>query len=102
MLPHVGGLEFCRTLRATSQVPIIMLTARTTERDKLAGLGLGADDYLSKPFSPRQIVARVEAALRRAGSSEKKEGIAAGTLVTGPDRCEGTGGGGPVVVTATG
>src|SRR5258707_11565452 len=101
MLPHVGGLEFCRTLRATSQVPIIMLTARTTERDKLAGLALGADDYLTKPFSPRELVARVEAVLRRAGSSEKNECVAAGTLMIDPDRCEVTVGGAPVVLTAT-
>src|SRR5207248_10442336 len=66
MLPELDGLEICRTLRAASSVPIIMLTARSTERDKLAGLSLGADDYLTKPFSPRELVARVEAVLRRA------------------------------------
>src|SRR5258708_29779872 len=70
MLPHVDGLEVCRTLRATSQVPIIMLTARTTERDKLAALALGADDYLTNTFSTRELVPRVEAVFRRAGSSE--------------------------------
>jgi DNA-binding response OmpR family regulator len=101
MLPCLDGLEVCRTLRATSQVPIIMLTARTTERDKLAGLALGADDYLTKPFSPRELVARVEAVLRRAGSSEKKECVSAGALMIDPDRCEVTVAGEPVVLTAT-
>jgi len=66
MLPGVDGLEVCRRLRAESAVPILMLTARSTESDKLAGLGLGADDYLTKPFSPRELVARVRAILRRA------------------------------------
>jgi DNA-binding response OmpR family regulator len=65
MLPGVDGLEVCRTLRKTSGVPIIMLTARATEDDKLRGLELGADDYLTKPFSPRELVARVAAVLRR-------------------------------------
>ena len=101
MLPRVDGLEVCRTLRASSQVPIIMLTARTTERDKLAGLALGADDYLTKPFSPRELVARVEAVLRRSGSSEKKECVAAGALMIDPERCEVTVSGEPVVLTAT-
>src|SRR5258706_387211 len=99
MLPRVDGLEVCRTLRASSQVPIIMLTARTTERDKLAGLALGADDYLTKPSSPRELVARVEGVLGRAGWSEKNECVAAGTLMIDPDRCEVTVGGAPVVLT---
>lgn len=74
MLPRVDGLEVCRTLRAESDVPVILLTARTTEEDKLAGLDLGADDYVTKPFSPRELVARVKAVLRRAGSRERAEG----------------------------
>ncbi len=65
MLPGCDGLEVCRTLRGESDVPIIMLTARTTEDDKLAGLGLGADDYMTKPFSPKELAARVRAVLRR-------------------------------------
>ncbi|MBI4302902.1 MAG: response regulator transcription factor [Chloroflexi bacterium] len=65
MLPGMDGLEVCRTLRGESDVPIIMLTARTTERDKLAGLDIGADDYVTKPFSPRELAARVRAILRR-------------------------------------
>lgn len=69
MLPEVDGYEICRALRAESPVPIVMLTARTTEEDKLRGLDLGADDYIAKPFSPRELVARVRAVLRRASSS---------------------------------
>src|SRR4030043_2198101 len=65
MLPGMDGLEVCRTLRDESDVPIVMLTARTTDDDKLTGLGLGADDYVSKPFSPRELAARVRAVLRR-------------------------------------
>ncbi len=65
MMPGCDGLEVCRTLRRESDVPIIMLTARTTEEDKLTGLGLGADDYVTKPFSPRELAARVRAVLRR-------------------------------------
>ena len=65
MLPGIDGLEVCRTLRNESEVPIIMLTARTTDQDKLIGLGLGADDYMTKPFSPRELAARVRAVLRR-------------------------------------
>jgi two-component system alkaline phosphatase synthesis response regulator PhoP len=65
MLPGCDGLEICRTLKNESDVPIIMLTARTTEDDKLGGLNLGADDYVTKPFSPRELAARVRAILRR-------------------------------------
>ncbi len=65
MLPDLSGEEVCQKLRAISRVPIIMLTAKAEEEDILTGLGLGADDYVSKPFSPRQLVARVEAVLRR-------------------------------------
>jgi len=66
MMPHVDGLEVCRTLRATSSVPIIMLTAKGEEIDKVLGLELGADDYITKPFSMREFRSRVKAALRRA------------------------------------
>ena len=65
MLPGLDGLEVCRVLRAESDVPIIMLTAKTTEQDKLTGLDLGADDYVTKPFSPRELAARIRAVLRR-------------------------------------
>ena len=78
MLPGMDGLEVCRTLREESDVPIIMLTARTTEQDKLTGLNLGADDYVTKPFSPKELAARVRALLRRLpggrGPSEIKNG----------------------------
>jgi len=65
MLPGIDGLEVCRTLRTESDVPIIMLTAMTTDQDRLTGLDLGADDYVTKPFSPRELAARVRAVLRR-------------------------------------
>jgi DNA-binding response OmpR family regulator len=66
MLPDIPGEEVCRRLRARSRVPIIMLTARVEDSDAVKGLGLGADDYVTKPFSPRQLMARVDAVLRRA------------------------------------
>jgi DNA-binding response OmpR family regulator len=66
MLPDIPGEEVCRRLRARSRVPIIMLTARVEDADAVKGLGLGADDYVTKPFSPRQLMARVDAVLRRA------------------------------------
>lgn len=65
MLPGMDGLQICRTLRAESDVPIIMLTARVTDDDRLTGLEMGADDYVTKPFSPRELAARVRAVLRR-------------------------------------
>jgi len=66
MLPSLGGLEVCRQLRASAPVPVIMLTARGEETDRITGLELGADDYVAKPFSPRELTARVKAVLRRA------------------------------------
>src|SRR3974377_98876 len=65
MLPEIDGLEVCRRVRANSALPIIMLTARAEDVDKIVGLELGADDYLTKPFNPRELVARVKAILRR-------------------------------------
>lgn len=70
MLPKLSGLDVCRTLRKDSDVPIIMLTAKVEETDKLIGLELGADDYVAKPFSPRELTARVRAVLRRAEGTE--------------------------------
>jgi DNA-binding response OmpR family regulator len=70
-LPAMDGLDVARTLRKESNVPIIMLTARVDEVDKLIGLELGADDYVTKPFSPRELVARVRAVLRRAGAAKE-------------------------------
>ena len=72
MLPEVSGLDVCRALRSESKVPIIMLTARASEEDKLVGLDLGADDYVTKPFSPRELMARIRAVLRRASQSEEE------------------------------
>jgi two-component system alkaline phosphatase synthesis response regulator PhoP len=80
MLPGMDGLDVCRELRRESSVPIIMLTARVEESDKLIGLELGADDYLTKPFSPRELVARVRTVLRRASGAGPLEVIRAGTL----------------------
>ena len=70
MLPGMDGLEVCKAIRAKSQVPVIMVTALVEEIDRLLGLELGADDYICKPFSPREVVARVKAVLRRAGACE--------------------------------
>ena len=70
MLPHRDGMTLCRELRAQSSVPIVMVTARSEEIDRLLGLELGADDYICKPFSPREVVARVKAVLRRTGRRE--------------------------------
>lgn len=75
MLPGLNGLEVCRTLRAESQVPIVMLTARVEEEDRLTGLDLGADDYVTKPFSPRELAARVRAVLRRSARNESDAGV---------------------------
>jgi two-component system alkaline phosphatase synthesis response regulator PhoP len=80
MLPDIDGLEVCRTLRHESDVPIIMLTARTTDQDKLTGLGLGADDYVTKPFSPKVLVARVQAVLRRLPGERGPEEIKRGEI----------------------
>lgn len=81
MLPGMDGLDVCRTLRRESNIPIIMLTARVEEADKLVGLELGADDYLTKPFSPRELVARVRTVLRRGATGPPAEMIRVGDLV---------------------
>jgi two-component system, OmpR family, response regulator RegX3 len=73
MLPVLGGIDVCRRIRATSRVPILMLTARDGEVDRVVGLEMGADDYVTKPFSLRELVARVRALLRRAGVAESEE-----------------------------
>jgi len=74
MLPGLDGFEVFRVLRSGSDVPVIMLTARTTEQDRLAGLDLGADDYVTKPFSPKELAARVRAVLRRLPEEALKRG----------------------------
>ena len=66
MLPEMGGIEVCRSIRSSSRVPIIMVTAKASETDRISGLDLGADDYVTKPFSSRELVARIRAVLRRA------------------------------------
>lgn len=76
MLPQIDGLEVLRQLRQISDVYVIMLTAKADEADKVIGLGLGADDYVTKPFSPRELVARIKAALRRMGGSSAKKELA--------------------------
>ncbi len=76
MLPGMDGLEICRILRQESDVPIVMLTARADEEDRLAGLDLGADDYVTKPFSPRELAARIRAVLRRSARDELEGGAA--------------------------
>src|SRR4030042_3098559 len=91
MLPEVSGLDVCRTIRSRSQVPIVMLTARSEEVDKLVGLELGADDYATKPFSPREVAARVRAVLRRAAPSAagaQSQQLAIGDLRVDLDRHE--------------
>lgn len=80
MLPGINGLEICRTLRNESDVPIIMLTAMTTDEDRLRGLNLGADDYVTKPFSPRELAARVRAVLRRIPGERGPDKITHGDL----------------------
>jgi DNA-binding response OmpR family regulator len=79
MLPEMDGLAVCREIRETSRVPIIMLTARGNVADRIAGLELGADDYLAKPFEPRELVARMQAVLRR-GSKKEEDRVQIGPL----------------------
>ncbi|WP_328888186.1 response regulator transcription factor [Streptomyces sp. NBC_00316] len=101
MMPNVDGLDVCRILRAESQVPILLLTARTTEEDMLLGLDLGADDYMTKPYSPRELTARVRALLRRAKSAGGDESavLAVGDLEVDTARFEVRVAGAPVVLT---
>jgi DNA-binding response OmpR family regulator len=102
MMPKVDGLDVCRVLRTESQVPILLLTARTTEEDMLLGLDIGADDYLTKPYSPRELAARVRALLRRAGvvGAENRVVLAIGGLEVDPGRFEVRVGGRPIALTA--
>lgn len=86
MLPGIDGLDVCRELRKESNTPIIMLTARVEETDKLIGLELGADDYITKPFSPREMVARVRTVLRRAQGDVSMDVIRAGNLTLDRNR----------------
>jgi DNA-binding response OmpR family regulator len=90
MLPKLSGLDVCRVLRAESRTPVLMLTARSTEADKLVGLDLGADDYLTKPFSPRELLARMRAVLRRVQGTDEADGgeLRVGELVLFPRRLQ--------------
>ena len=73
MMPGEDGLSLCRHLRATSELPVILLTARTEDMDRILGLEMGADDYVPKPFNPRELVARIKAVLRRAGAGDARQ-----------------------------
>jgi DNA-binding response OmpR family regulator len=102
MLPEVDGLEVCRQVRAESDVPIVMLTARDEDIDKIVGLELGADDYLTKPFNPRELVARVKAILRRTEAPQRPEGkvLHLGDVTIDPARREVTVAGQPIALRA--
>jgi DNA-binding response OmpR family regulator len=87
MLPGIDGLDVCREIQRDRPVPVVMLTARDSETDKLVGLGVGADDYMTKPFSPRELVARIRAVLRRSDRAPaSRSGIRYGGLEIDPDR----------------
>jgi two-component system OmpR family response regulator len=106
MLPGMDGLELCRRVRSSSKVPILFLSARSDEIDRVLGLELGGDDYLTKPFSPRELVARVKAVLRRAAGespepAEKKKKLTHGAITLDPERHEVTCGSEPVILTPT-
>ena len=91
MLPEMSGLDVCKLIREESAVPIIMLTAKDAEADKVAGLELGADDYVTKPFSMRELISRVRAQLRRAGMAGAMSGnevLTGGPVVLDPERHE--------------
>ncbi|MGH2354256.1 MAG: response regulator transcription factor [Chloroflexota bacterium] len=97
MMPRIDGWEVCRRLRKESNVPVIMLTARTDDVDKIVGLELGADDYVTKPFNPRELVARVKAVLRRTqGTPERDVTIDTGDIHIDPARREVSVAGRPV------
>ena len=101
-LPRLDGLEVAKRLRRESSVPIIMLTARVEESDRLAGLELGADDYITKPFSPRELVARVRAVLRRVEPGSGSDGVLSrADLVIDTARMKVTRAGTPIELTAT-
>ena len=100
-LPGMDGLEICRTLRKSSDIPIIMLTARDEEADRIVGLEIGADDYVTKPFSPREVVARVKAVLRRRDTaSQDVRPLEIGTLRIDAPRHQSTYCGQPLLLTS--
>jgi len=85
-LPRLGGLDVLRRLRATSSTPVLLLTVRAAEEDQVLGLDLGADDYMAKPFSPRTLLARVRALLRRAAGTPRPGALVAGALALDPEQ----------------
>jgi len=99
MLPGLDGLEVLKRIRNERDVPVIMLTARSEEIDRLLGLGLGADDYMTKPFSLRELVLRIRAVLRRAQPQPERKRVVAGELVMDVDSMEVTARGEPVDLT---
>jgi two-component system, OmpR family, response regulator len=99
-LPGIDGFEVCRRIRAGSNVPIIMLTARDEEPDRVAGLEIGADDYVAKPFSPRELSARIKAILRRTEQRNEDEVLSAREIVVRRDSREVTVAGAPVELTS--
>src|SRR5881394_1176551 len=99
-LPGMDGFEVCRAIRSRSQVPILMLTARDEEPDRVVGLEVGADDYLTKPFSPRELAARIKAILRRTEPNSQDAVLAAGEIVLRRDSHDVTVDGEPVQLTA--
>jgi DNA-binding response OmpR family regulator len=102
MLPDMDGREICSSIREFSNIPIIMLTARSSEDDRVNGLGAGADDYVIKPFSPRELIARVKAHLRRSGTSKYSEmSFNNGVLKIHPDSLTITKSGNTIQLTAT-
>lgn len=102
MLPGMDGWDICRTLRRDSEVPILMLTARDEESDRLVGLELGADDYVTKPFSPKEVVARAKAILRRTKrATVKSESIRMGDVVIDLEQYQVTKGGQAIELTPT-
>ena len=100
-LPGMDGLEVCRRIRAGSSLPIIMLTARDEEADRVVGLELGADDYVPKPFSPRELAARVKAVLRRSTASPRADAVAVGDVTLSRSRHEVRVGDRPVQLSST-
>ena len=98
-LPDMSGFDVCRELQRRGPVPVIFLTARTSEVDKIVGLELGADDYVAKPFSPRELTARVRAVLRRTEGRRETAGAAADAWLHDPARCRISYGGKPLELT---
>jgi DNA-binding response OmpR family regulator len=99
-LPGIDGFDVCRQIRGRSQVPILMLTARDEEPDRVVGLEVGADDYLTKPFSPRELVARMKAIFRRTEPQEHRDSFALGDVQLDRESRDVTVGGEPVELTA--